>query len=217
MTRSGGARGPDAGARLVALRGWLLAVVALGLAACDSPPDLSRLGADAVVLAFGDSLTFGTGARPEQSYPSVLASATGRTVVNAGRPGETTTEGLRRLPQVLADVQPGLVILCHGGNDFLRKMDRSATERNLRRMVELVRAAGAEVVLVGVPTPGLFLSGHELYERVADDLKIPLEQDVVADLLGDNGYKSDAVHPNAAGYARMAEAIRAILSRAGAL
>ena len=191
--------------------------VALLLAACGSEPGLSRLGADDVVLAFGDSLTFGTGAKSVQSYPSVLAAATGRTIVNAGRPGETTPEGLSRLAQVLDKVQPKLVVLCHGGNDFLRKMDRSATESNLRAMIELIRAAGAEVVLVSVPSPGLFLSGHELYERVADDLDVPLEHDIVADLLGDNGYKSDAVHPNAAGYAKMAEAIQAILGRAGAI
>lgn len=191
--------------------------VALLLAACGSEPGLSRLGAADVVLAFGDSLTFGTGAKSVQSYPSVLAAATGRTIVNAGRPGETTPEGLSRLAQVLDKVQPKLVVLCHGGNDFLRKMDRSATESNLRAMIELIRAAGAEVVLVSVPSPGLFLSGHELYERVADDLDVPLEHDIVADLLGDNGYKSDAVHPNAAGYAKMAEAIQAILSRAGAI
>lgn len=189
-----------------------------GLAAsCDSTPQLARLSADAVVLAFGDSLTFGTGAAREQSYPARLAAAIGRRVVNAGVPGETTPEALKRLPGVLEASVPTLVILCHGGNDFIRKLDRARTEQNLRDMVGIARQSGASVVLIGVPSPGLFLSSEALYERVAEDLGLPIEDEILPELLGDNSYKSDAIHPNAAGYGRMADAVRQVLEDAGAI
>ena len=199
-----------------ALGAALLCAAAL-LTGCDDGPELRRLGPDAVILAFGDSLTHGTGASPETSYPARLEASIGRRVVNAGIPGETSAEGLKRLPVLLEREQPDLVILTHGGNDLLRKLDLAQAERNLRDMVGLARASGAEVVLVGVPRPGLFLGTAEHYERVATDLALPFEDEVLADVLGDNAMKSDAVHPNAAGYARMAEAIEEVLREAGAL
>ena len=83
-----------------------------------------------VILAFGDSITYGTGARDYQSYPAVLAERTGRRVVNAGVPGEETDRGLRRLPGLLDRHRPALLILCHGGNDILRKRDPTRTAEN---------------------------------------------------------------------------------------
>jgi len=197
-----------------------LAVVAAALpflSACGSEPGLRPLPRDAVVLAFGNSLTHGTGANPEESYPSVLSRLIGREVINAGVPGEVTAAGLQRLPAVLDSVSPHLVVLCHGGNDILRKLDLRAAEANLVEMVTLIRARGAEVVLLGVPTPGLFLSPAEHYERIADELSLPFDGEIVAELLGDARFKSDTIHPNAAGYARLAQAVEAKLRSAGAI
>ena len=210
-------RGGRAGARGGATRAALLLAAAL-LAGCgEDVPRLQPLAADAVVLAFGDSLTHGTGAAPEQSYPAVLARRIGRRVVNAGVPGEISGDGLRRLPALIEREQPALVLLCHGGNDLLRKQDPAVTERNLREMIGLARGSGAQVVLIGVPKPGLFLGTADYYERVASELGVPLEGEALADILGDNATKSDAVHPNADGYARLAEAVERLLREAGAL
>ena len=92
-----------------------LLLLAIGLGACsDSKPQLPLLSADAVILAFGDSLTFGTGANSEHSYPAELARLTGLTVINAGIPGEVTAQGVRRLPALLDRYKPQLLLLCHG-------------------------------------------------------------------------------------------------------
>lgn len=195
----------------------VLLVAALLPACGDDPPPLAELGPDAVILAFGNSLTHGTGARDYQSYPAVLAERTGRRVINDGIPGEETDKGLRRLPRSLERFEPDLLVLCHGGNDILRKRDPARTEANIREMIRLARERGVQVVMIAVPNIGLFLSSADFYQDIADDMGVPMEDEVLADLLGDNRFKSDHVHLNAAGYARMAEAVDALLVEHGAL
>ncbi len=202
-------------AKIIRAAGFLAALV---LAACSGGGgELPKLAPGDIILAFGDSITFGTGAAREESYPAVLSRQIGFEVVNAGVPGEVSEKGLKRLPTVLDRVKPKLVILCLGGNDMLRRQDPEKTEENLRQMVQIIRAQGAAVVMLGVPEPGLFLSTADVYERVASEFGVPLEEDIIPDLLGDNQYKSDHVHPNAAGYARLAKAVAALLRNKGAL
>ena len=188
------------------------------LTGCSSSTDsLPRLAPDAVILAFGDSLTFGTGANSDQSYPAVLENLSGRTVINAGNPGEVSADGLRRLPGEVDAQEPDLVVLCHGGNDILRKFDRAQTRENLTAMIEYLHDSEIPVVLIGVPDFGLFLNTADMYLEVADDTGVIIEEDIIADLLSDNQFKSDQVHPNAAGYERLAESIQTLLEQHGAL
>ncbi|WP_111496966.1 arylesterase [Marinobacter bohaiensis] len=190
--------------------------LALLLAAC-SDPRLEPLFDDDVILAFGDSLTEGVGVDAEQSYPAALERLSGRTVVNAGIAGETTTEGLQRLPQVLDRTRPNLMILLEGGNDILRNHDPAVTEANLERMIEMARERGIEVLLVGVPEKKLFSDTAPLYGDLARRYDLPFEDDAVADLLRNPEVKSDAVHFNADGYRRLAEAVYGQLQAEGAL
>ena len=187
------------------------------LVACDRAPTLPKLSPHDVIVAFGDSLTHGTGAGESTAYPAVLASLTGRTVINAGVPGDTTSSGLQRLPKVLAEHKPRLVLLCLGGNDMLKRQPAASTENNLRLLVQTIRASGAHVVLIGVPEPKLFGSAPDFYARVAEDMQLPLERDVFNDVLKDNRLKSDPIHANAAGYRQVAERLNAFLREAGAL
>ena len=197
---------------------FLFSLFALSLlAACDRAPTLPKLNSHDVIVAFGDSLTHGTGASADTTYPAVLASLTGRTVINAGVPGDTTSSGLARLPAVLEEHQPRLVLLCLGGNDMLRKQPESATENNLRLLVQTIRSSGAEVVLIGVPAPKLFGSAPDFYTRIADDMGLPLEDNVFNEVLKDNRLKSDPIHANAAGYRVVTERLTEFLREAGAL
>lgn len=147
----------------------LLVGILLGLVGCDETAvSLKPLSDDAIILAFGDSLTFGTGAQPEQSYPALLADLTGRKVINAGIPGELSSDGKIRLSQVLKDTQPDLVILCHGANDLLRKQSRQQLQANLQAMVDEITDNGAQVVLIAVPALGINLAPVPLYLEVAE-------------------------------------------------
>lgn len=189
----------------------------LALAACSAPPPLPRLSSDAVILAFGDSITYGTGADGGESYPAVLAALTGRRVVNAGVPGEVSGEGLARLPALLDEHRPQLLILAHGGNDLLHKGNPDELARNLRAMVETARSRGIAVVLVGVPAPGLLLDVPELYPRLAKEFRLPYDGETLRAIEGDRALKSDPIHPNAEGYRRLAQRLDTLLREAGAL
>ena len=191
----------------------------LVLAACDSgPPQLAKLPAEGVVLAFGDSLTFGNGARAEASYPAVLQTLIGRRVLRAGVPGEVTAQGLARLPGVLRDSAPDLLVLIHGGNDLLQRRPREDTRANLRAMVQMARQRGVAVVLIGVPNLGLILGRSAgFYEELAEELDLPYDGEALPAILIQPSLKSDAIHPNAQGYRKLAEAVAELLRRSGAI
>ncbi|MCK5640240.1 MAG: arylesterase, partial [Gammaproteobacteria bacterium] len=121
------------------------------IASCSESPQLEKLSQDSVILAFGDSLTYGSGVKEQFSYPSVLHELINIEVINSGVPGEVTADGLERLQQTLLEHQPDLVILCHGGNDILRRNGHAQTRVNLLAMVQLIKSSGADVILLGVP------------------------------------------------------------------
>lgn len=182
--------------------------------ACSKQKTLSPLLSSDVVLAFGDSLTVGVGAKKNESYPIVLQEITGLQVKSSGVSGETTRQGLARLETVLQQTQPKLVLLLEGGNDILKSRKPQETKNNLANMVGIIRSFGAEVVLIGVPPKKIFASEcADFYQELSQELDVILNCDTVGDLLQDNSIKSDIVHFNAAGYKRLAEAIAQFLER----
>ena len=196
---------------------FALLLSALLLTACSKSPQVPALGANDVILAFGDSLTFGTGASPAESYPAQLQSLIGRKVVNAGVPGEVSADGLQRLPAALDEAQPKLLILCHGGNDFLRKLSEADAAANLRAMIKLAKSKGIGVVLVATPKPGFSLSPPDFYSAIAKEFSIPFNDNAIGSVLRDNALKSDLVHPNDKGYTQIAETLAKLLKKSGAI
>lgn len=189
----------------------LAVITALSTGGCGSSAQIEALSPNAVVVAFGDSLTSGKGAAENDHYPAALSALTGYTVINAGLSGEVTASGLERLPSVLKKYQPDLVILCHGGNDMLRKQNRDETVANLSAMIVMIKQAGADVILIGVPEPGIFVNTASFYDDLARSHGIPYEGEIVSQVLGDASLKSDFIHPNAYGYRRIAESVASLL------
>lgn len=196
---------------------FLLILLLAALSACSKGPKLPQLPADAVILAFGDSLTAGTGANENEGYPAVLSRLVGRRVINAGVPGEVSVSGVVRLPEVLDREKPNLLILCHGGNDLLAKQEQRQIADNLRTMVRAARERGIPVILLAVPTPDLTLKPPALYDEVAREFDLPIERKTLPQILGKSSLKSDHIHPNAAGYAKLAEAVAETLRKNGAI
>ncbi|HYT48414.1 MAG TPA: arylesterase [Burkholderiales bacterium] len=203
---------PASAIRVVAL--MLIAALAAG---CGERPKLERLPSDAVVLAFGDSLTFGTGASEEESYPAQLEKLIGRRVVRAGVPGEVTGQALERLPAALDEHAPRLLLLCIGGNDFLRRLGKQQAEDNVRAMVKLAKSRGVGVVLIGTPEPGLSVSPPAFYAGIAQEFRLPYEEGIIGQVLKDSTLKADPIHPNARGYRVIAERIAEMMKKSGAI
>lgn len=214
-----GALSPDAMRR----RTFVAFAAAALLAGCGRQPKLAALPAGATVLAFGDSVTYGTGAAPGEDWPTRLAARSGWRIVNAGVPGDTAEAGRQRIGPLLDEHRPALVIVEIGGNDFLKRRPQAAVKEDLRAIVAAARAAGAQVVLVAVPELSLLgavtrkPSDAPIYAELGDEEKLPVIADVFADTLGDPALRADAIHPNARGYERMAGELHAALRRLGLL
>ena len=204
--------------KVITLLGWFsMALLMLNLMSCKSSPKQSPLPPEARVLAFGDSLTFGTGAMPEESYPARLQAEIQHEVVNGGLPGETSSEGLKRLAIWLDEYEPRYLVLCHGANDFLRSLSEEKAAENVRAMVKMARDRGVDVMLIAVPKFGLKRPPPDFYEQIAEEFDIPVDKHILDDVIRNSALMSDLVHPNARGYGLMATAIAKRMQKSGAL
>ncbi|MCE2659701.1 MAG: GDSL-type esterase/lipase family protein [Rubrivivax sp.] len=217
-------RGRRRAVQALAGSGVAAALVGLGgLTGCGSRRALKGrpVPAGARVLALGDSLTFGTGATPETAYPAVLGELSGWEVINAGVPGDTSAQALARLPALLEQHKPALVLLSIGGNDLLRRQPEDTLRENIRRIVSLVQAAEGQVLLVAIPRPTIAarvtssLDDHPLYGELSEALKVPLHRRGWSDVLQDAQRRSDDIHANAQGYRDFANGLMATLRAAG--
>ena len=198
-----------------------LALLVLLLAVACSEPKLDALPAGTRVLALGDSLTAPHGVQPGEDWPTLLGQKSGWVVVNAGVSGNTSAQALDRLPGLLEQHDPQLVLVTLGGNDMLRRQPQGQTVSNLGRMLDLVKAHGAKAVLLATPKPSLAgavfnnLSPPDFYAEIAKDRKVPLIADALPEVLSDTNLKGDQLHPNAAGHALLATKIFEALKKIG--
>ncbi|HET6719872.1 MAG TPA: arylesterase [Rhodocyclaceae bacterium] len=204
------------------LAGALLLAVALLGAACSGPKE-APLPRQAVVLVLGDSISAGHGLSREQSWVAGLAPLTGWQLINGGVSGDTTQQGRARLPALLEAHQPAAVIIELGGNDMLRRRSTRETVATLDALIAEVRAAGARPVLMAIPAPSVAgaafgsLSDAGFYAEIAERQKVPLIDEVVADVLSTPEYKLDQLHPNAEGHRELASRVADKLRRLGLL
>jgi lysophospholipase L1-like esterase len=157
------------------------------------------------IIAFGDSLTAGYGAAPGEDWPSRLSALIGRPIVNAGVSGDTTESALARIDADILTRDPRIVLVGLGGNDFLGSTPILTTENNLRTIVRRIQGSGAAVVLLAFRFPSISADYDAMYKRVAKEERCALIEGVLSGILTDASLKSDEIHPNAKGYALMAE------------
>jgi acyl-CoA thioesterase I len=189
-----------------------LIVFFMFLVACHNnvPPKGKIIAQGATVLILGDSLSYGTGARAGEDYPTLLEKSTGWKIVNAGVPGDTSSQGLARLSNLLEEYQPQLLVVELGGNDLLHQASASEIEHNLKAILLKAKEQGVESVLVAIPAASPLmeavghLSDHPIYEKISEETKTPLISEVFSEVLSIRSLKSDQIHPNAEGYAQVA-------------
>ncbi len=165
---------------------------------------------DGPIVAFGDSLVAGVGSTPGNDFVSVLSTKIGEPIINLGISGDTTAGGLARIDSLL-DENPRVVILLLGGNDFIRKVPREETFSNLRTFIDKIQAGGSAVVLLGVRGGLISDSADELFEDLAKETGSAYVPNVLSGLFADSRYMSDAIHPNDAGYAKVADKVYKVL------
>ncbi len=187
------------------------------IAACSESVKYAAIPKGATVLILGDSLSYGTGAKAGEDYPTLLAKTTGWKIVNKGVPGDTSAGGLERLTDLLSEYQPQLLIVELGGNDFLQQVPQSQTEANLKAMLSLAKAQNVKTILVAIPEFNALraavgnLADHPMYEAIAKETATPLIKDIFSDVLINRSLKADQIHPNAAGYAEVGNKMYAAL------
>lgn len=155
-------------------------------------------------VAFGDSLTEGTGATEGHDYPRVLGQRLGIAILNRGRSGDTTAAGLARLDDVL-QLNPRVVLLCLGGNDGLQRSSQSQMLANLGTIIDRLHQQDAFVVLMGVRSATLRDQNRKPFRQLAREKQVFHVPNILEGVFAKPIYMSDALHPNDEGYHRIAE------------
>ena len=180
-----------------------LLLASLLLTACGGPEPVTLRGDN--IICFGDSLTFGTGAPRDKSYPAQLAEMIGQPVINSGIPGDTTDRALRRLERDVLSKSPRIVLITLGGNDLKNGVDKKTAFKNLKDIVDTIQAKGALVVFGGIRLLFWDRGYEEEYEKLAAETGALLVPDILGGLMGHEELMHDTIHPNGAGYKIMAQ------------
>jgi len=199
---------------------------ALGLAqftsAAAAPPGSATKDTRPVIVAFGDSLTAGFGADPGKSFPDFVQKDLDQAglhwrVVNLGVSGNTTTDGLARLDEVLAR-KPRVTIVEFGGNDGLRGLPIETTRANLDQIIQKLQAAGSKVLLAGMTLPPNYGPDYikpfqQVYAELAAKYKVARIPFLLSDVALRPGLmQGDGIHPTAEGNEIVAKTVMRYLT-----
>lgn len=185
-------------------------VIASGGCAKREIKNLSSSGKN--IICFGDSITFGYGAAKGDDYPTALGRMVSLPVINLGIDGDTSTDALKRIELDVLSREPFLVIVEFCGNDFIKKVPKETTYKNIREIVERIQRKGALVALVDI-SAGLFLSEYRAaFKTIAQETGAVFIPEVLRGIVTNPSMKSDFLHPNARGYKLIAQRVHKIIS-----
>ena len=186
----------------------LLSIVPLIILCGCAKPEIRNLNAKGEnIVCFGDSITFGYGVNPGKDYPAVLGKLVKLPVINSGVDGNTSSEALARLENDVLDKDPRLVIVEFGGNDFLTKVPKEDTLKNLAMIIERIQQKGAMVALVDISAGFFFQEYRQVFKKLAAEKKAIFIPVLLNGIITNPAMKSDFFHPNARGYQIIAKRI----------
>lgn len=196
----------------------ILLAASVALAAAPGCDDSPTAPSSVTVVAFGDSITAGVGTSGNNDYVSVLSNRTGVSIINAGRPGDTTASALARIDSAVLSRDADIVIVFLGGNDLLQGVPVQQRIANITAIVQQIRSDGAAVILVGVGSGALDAFEGAL-PGIASQTSSTLVPAVLDGIFGVPSLMADLIHPNNAGHAIIADriepALRAVLAAVG--
>jgi acyl-CoA thioesterase-1 len=193
----------------------VLLFVSLPLAAAEPRP----------LLVLGDSLSAAYGIAPQEGWVALLgerlrSSKSIRNIVNASISGETTAGGLARLPALLAEHKPALVIVELGANDGLRGLPLAQARANLASALDAIRGAGARALLIGIELPVNYGPQYrdglrEVYRGLAHEFNVPLVPFLLEGVALEPALmQDDGLHPKAAAEPRVLDNVWKVLEPA---
>lgn len=164
------------------------------------------------IVAFGDSLTVGVGASsPSKGYVGILEERLGTPIIHKGISGDTTEAALLRLDADVLTEKPNVVLVLLGSNDYLKGVQQQVTFDNLRSIIERIQAGGALVVLIGARGGLLNDKFSSDFKKLAKEKGTLLVPEIMEGIIGETSLMSDEIHPNDAGYLKMADKIAPVL------
>jgi len=190
------------------MKPWKNCLAAILLSLLTLPVSMSASAQGILIL--GDSISAAFGLELERGWVSLLQArlreqAVALPVVNASVSGDTTAGGLARLPRLLQEHEPDLLIIELGGNDGLRGLAPDKMQQNLSAMVDAAHASGAEVLLLGMRIPPNYgvrytEAFEQVFRELGDQPDVALVPFVLEGVAGvPQLMQADGIHPNADG------------------
>lgn len=181
-----------------------------------TPKGLCPLNGDSIIT-LGDSLANGFGVSENDSFAIQIPRILGKSAIKLGIDGEVSAGLMARISSELDGKNPAVVIISIGGNDFLRKLDKSVAQRNIETIVRKAKAKTSCVVLLGVPDGilgGLVGGVSSVYYDIAKAEGVLLEKDAMPQILKQHSLKVDEIHPNKDGHTIIAQNIAELIKKA---
>ena len=171
------------------------------------------------ILLFGDSLMSGYGLKEDQTLSIILENDLKKAgynikIINGSVSGDTSEDGLYRIEEYTSRVDIDLIVLGLGANDMLRRINPDQTERNLRKIIEIIKTKNIKIILAGMkasPTNGLAYKKKfdDIFPKLAEEYDLNLISFLLKKVaLNPKLNQSDGIHPNYEGTKVISETIR---------